>query len=84
MVGYVVLDGWTSPVPDRWVSIKVMPEWHGPYYYPHSDYLLDQLSAVRSSKGGWMADSVLTWRDGCAEAPAPLCAAPMAHVSLSA
>ena len=85
MVGYVALvDGWSSPLPYRWVSVQIMPEWHGPYHYPHSDYLLEQLSPVRSSKGGWMADSVLTWRYGCAEAPAPLCAAPMAHVALPA
>jgi len=72
-------------MPDRWVSVKIMPEWHGPYHYPHSDYLLDQLSHLRSSKGVWMADSVLTWGGaGCAEAPAPLCATHMAHVALPA
>jgi hypothetical protein len=62
MVGFVVkVTGWSAAIPVSTVSVKVMPEFHGPYYYPHGSFV-EHLSPVRASKGGCGADTALAWR----------------------
>lgn len=83
-MGYVVLvTGWQSPLVERTVSVKVLPEFHGPYHYPHGSFVED-LSPVRDCKGVCGGDGILAWREACEEALPPVSAAPMAHVAIPA
>lgn len=78
----MLVTGWQSPLVDRTVSVKVMPEFHGPYHDPHGSFVED-LSPVRDRKGVCGGDAILVCLGRMLRRGSPsVSAAPMAHVAI--